>query len=112
MPINCAPLPNTISKTYACINCRLLKTKDQFVDSGCENCKLLNIHSDSVNYEPTNITKNFKGMVFHCNLTPSNYVAKFTKTTPKIAGFYALTMLDEEIEDDYEDDVNSDDEFY
>lgn len=38
-----APVPNALRGIRACKRCGLLKTLDQFINEGCENCPFLDM---------------------------------------------------------------------
>ena len=49
--------PDSLKKLRACINCHLVKTEEQFIKDGCENCK--NKQSETM----SNLTQHFKGVI-------------------------------------------------
>ena len=49
--------PKSLKKLRACTQCRLIKTEEQFLSEGCENCK---IDEKEIS---TYITPHFKGMI-------------------------------------------------
>ena len=105
MGIKTAEFPNSFKKLFACRNCKLVKTREQFAETNCENCA-----QNQANDQKSQITNHFVGLAFHCELGPNNLVAKATNTKMNIAGFYAL-KLESEDEQTGENHFYSEDEF-
>ena len=104
------PIPKEASNSFACLNCKLIKSKEQFVDNGCENCRILNKDTDAHD-DGVRITKKFEGVAFHCQVREDNYVMSMTNPNVRMPGFYAINLF-EKIDDHYEDYGNmSDEEF-
>jgi hypothetical protein len=47
------PVPTSLKELRACVFCRLIKTRKQFADDGCDNCGNVDIEDDT--------SANFKG---------------------------------------------------
>eukprot|EP00891_Asterochloris_glomerata_P007753 jgi/Astpho2/7753/gw1.00116.38.1_t len=59
----------------ACFGCKLVKTQQQFLDNGCENCPYLNMEGDHDRvHDATSV--NFKGMMMQLD-PPGSWVAKW-----------------------------------
>ena len=46
-----ADIPDEMVGIRACLRCMLLKTFEQFIDRGCENCEFLQLEGDSKRVE-------------------------------------------------------------
>jgi transcription elongation factor SPT4 len=125
-----ATTPSSLKGVRACKRCGILKTLDQFIEDGCENCPFLDMvrfqfvshtlwHSvvlsiapyfsdilKADNPERCNIctTAFFEG---HCAVMDprESWVAKWLRTDNFMPGVYAITVtgtLDKDIEEDLE----------
>jgi hypothetical protein len=50
------PVPTSLKELRACVFCKLIKTRKQFSDDGCDNCGAVDVED--------NTSANFKGFVF------------------------------------------------
>lgn len=83
-------------KPKACVNCRILLSKDQFIKSGCPNCSSID-NTDGRNYE-CNTSSYYKGQIIYLN-TKKSWIARWQKNTECINGFYAISVNDELTDD-------------
>ncbi|CAE7356636.1 unnamed protein product, partial [Symbiodinium necroappetens] len=102
-------LPKSSSRLRACLQCRLIMTKEQFLDLGCPNCR------DSLGMQENEArvlactTGSFAG--FFSLVRPGSFASRFTGLERSTPGCYALTVhgslpeldLDEDA-DEYEPD--------
>jgi len=51
--------PRSLKKLRACFSCHLIKTEEQFIDEGCENCGGKWNKTEAIQ----RVTSNFKGMI-------------------------------------------------
>ena len=51
--------PRSLKKLRACFSCHLIKTEEQFIEEGCENCGGKWNKTEAIQ----RITSNFKGMI-------------------------------------------------
>ena len=52
--------PNDLKRLRACIHCHLIKTEEQFKETGCENCNISMLDQDTMF---DNTSANFEGMI-------------------------------------------------
>ena len=83
--------PGGYTKLRACLKCKLVKTEDQWIREGCENC------DDDDNQEDPdkmqmNTTTVFEGLVSLMNPYES-WVAKWNGLDNRVPGCYALDVL-------------------
>eukprot|EP00884_Botryococcus_braunii_P014732 jgi/Botrbrau1/2325/Bobra.39_1s0014.1 len=98
---NAAEVPRDFGKSLcACVPCRLIKTFDQFLDTGCENCPFLMMDGDRERCTDCT-TVNFSGTVAVMDPTAS-WAAKWLHISKFVPGCYALEVqqdLPQHIED-------------
>eukprot|EP00462_Mataza_sp_D1_P000813 CAMPEP_0175095908 /NCGR_PEP_ID=MMETSP0086_2-20121207/4429_1 /TAXON_ID=136419 /ORGANISM="Unknown Unknown, Strain D1" /LENGTH=100 /DNA_ID=CAMNT_0016369233 /DNA_START=12 /DNA_END=314 /DNA_ORIENTATION=- len=83
--IPAAELPDKMQHLRACLQCKLIKTQDQFQDNGCENCP--NFQDLSTFTTPT-----FHGVVMMAKPTKS-WVARWQRQERLVRGLYALQVV-------------------
>lgn len=83
-------VPNGEKHLRACLRCKLLKTFEQFADSGCENCPELDLQNngEKINQHTTSA---FEGVV--AMMQPeASWVARYQRLTTKVPGVYAIAV--------------------
>eukprot|EP00536_Pseudo-nitzschia_multiseries_P015306 jgi/Psemu1/311932/fgenesh1_kg.855_\ len=98
-----ASVPNSIRGIRACKRCGILKTLDQFINEGCENCPFLDMVD---NPERANMCTSafYEGQAALMDPRES-WAAKWIRVDNYLPGVYALSVtgtLDREIEEDLE----------
>merc|ERR1712070_1362971 len=78
--------PNRNTGLRACIQCRLIQTKDQFYQTGCPECKLDMAENEGRVLVCT--TTNFQGYI--ALLRPGAFVSRFNGLEKRTPGLYAL----------------------
>ena len=96
--------PKTMKKLRACIECKLLKTEGEWIESKlvCDNCG--NIREDQ-------LTSNHKGIIAFTEPQYS-WAAKWLNRTDIIPGLYCLHVeeMDEDFDEEYENDIEDEEE--
>ena len=98
-------LPDSSRKWRACMLCSLIKSPDQFVMNGCENCEsLLQLRGDQERtFSCTSPT--FEGLLGQ--LKPSrSWICKWQRTDKFVSGLYAIQVvgqLPQDIQEDLSD---------
>ncbi|KAL0212142.1 hypothetical protein RCL1_005768 [Eukaryota sp. TZLM3-RCL] len=92
-------LPNSEKGLRSCLWCGLVKTEEQFVELGCDNCEFLNMEQDADRVAELT-TNRFQGMVSTMNQT--TWVSTYLGLDKMKAGVYALQILDDLPLDVYE----------
>ena len=88
-----ASTPDNLRSLRACLNCALIKSADQFVEEGCDNCPHLEIQkSTSMMHHCT--TKNFYGTIAMMN-PPKSWVSRFQGIKKLVGGVYAIKVRGE-----------------
>ncbi|KAE9551077.1 hypothetical protein FO519_005714 [Halicephalobus sp. NKZ332] len=84
-------IPTHTSQLRACLVCSLVKTFDQFIKTGCENCEMfLRMRGDSDRVsEATSST--FSGLIGAMD-NESSWVCKWQKINKKVPGCYAISV--------------------
>mmetsp|Transcript_27620 Transcript_27620/g.78149 ORF Transcript_27620/g.78149 Transcript_27620/m.78149 type:complete len:119 (-) Transcript_27620:1891-2247(-) len=99
-----AEVPRCFGKELvACFGCRLIKARDQFRDSGCENCSFLDMQGDMDRvYSCT--TGEFSGIISVMDPAGS-WATKWKHLSKAIPGCYALGIharMDPDLQDQLE----------
>ncbi|KAL0248175.1 hypothetical protein GEMRC1_003411 [Eukaryota sp. GEM-RC1] len=84
-------LPAGTKGLRACLWCGLIKTEDQFIDLGCENCDFLNMEGDPDRVAEVTTTS-YEGIVSVMN--PSTWVSNYLGLERAHPGVYAVHILD------------------
>jgi transcription elongation factor SPT4 len=98
-----ASVPSNLRTVRACKRCGILKTADQFLDDGCENCPFLNMADDNAQVNKCT-TAFFEGQAAIFDPRES-WAAKWLRVDGYLPGVYAITVmgqLDRDIEEDLE----------
>lgn len=82
--------PNRTTGLRACIGCRQIMTKDQFVDYGCPNCKDILGMQGSEGRVVACTSANFQGYI--SLIRPGAFLSRFNGLEHKKPGCYALTV--------------------
>ncbi|CRG99162.1 transcription elongation factor SPT4, putative [Plasmodium relictum] len=82
-----------ILKLRACLSCRLLKTEAEFYQSGCSNCKFLQMTGDRHRIHDCT-SENFNGFMAITNPNKS-WMAQYNDLSKYVPGFYALQVVGE-----------------
>mmetsp|Transcript_2698 Transcript_2698/g.9696 ORF Transcript_2698/g.9696 Transcript_2698/m.9696 type:complete len:102 (-) Transcript_2698:823-1128(-) len=86
-----APAPLSFDKnTRACIDCKLIKTFDQFVNEGCDNCQHLELQNERERVSEFT-TSGYSGMVSVFDGSKS-WVQKWLRLRKLTPGCYALEL--------------------
>lgn len=83
-----AVIPKSYKKLRACRSCRLIKSEDQFLSDGCENCP--NNDYQDMDCLLDNTCSDFQGMIAMMQAKES-WVAKWTGLN-QIPGIYAISV--------------------
>lgn len=98
-----ASVPSALKGVRACMRCGLIKTLDQFLEDGCDNCPFLDMAG---NHERCNLctTAFFEGQVAVMDPGES-WTAKWIRVDLYLPGVYAISItgqFDREIEEELE----------
>lgn len=106
-------VPSAVRSLRACLGCKMIKTTDQFVKYGCENCARLQMQGDRGRVEECTTTS-FEGMAIMTDPAPEgekqSWVARWQGIDQYARGAYAIHVRGELPEDfqgggDYEEDM-------
>ncbi|CAI2349085.1 unnamed protein product [Caenorhabditis sp. 36 PRJEB53466] len=85
-----ASVPADLRNLRACLLCSLIKSVDNFVKEGCENCQELHLKGDEEKvYDCT--SANYDGMISAMS-NDESWVCKWQKMTRKVKGMYAISV--------------------
>uniref|UniRef100_A0A8R1HWL0 Transcription elongation factor SPT4 n=1 Tax=Caenorhabditis japonica TaxID=281687 RepID=A0A8R1HWL0_CAEJA len=86
-----ASVPADLRNLRACLLCSLIKSIENFVKEGCENCEeLLHLKGDEEKvYDCT--SANYDGMIAAMS-NDDSWVCKWQKMTRKVKGMYAISV--------------------
>mmetsp|Transcript_22111 Transcript_22111/g.30763 ORF Transcript_22111/g.30763 Transcript_22111/m.30763 type:complete len:134 (-) Transcript_22111:80-481(-) len=98
-----ASVPDSLRGIRACKRCGILKTLDQFINEGCENCPFLNLED---NHDKCNscTTAFFEGQAAIMDPRES-WTARWIRVDSYLPGVYAISVtgqLDKDVEEDLE----------
>eukprot|EP00804_Cyclotella_cryptica_P016510 CCRYP_004717-RA/>CCRYP_004717-RA protein AED:0.38 eAED:0.38 QI:0/0.66/0.25/1/1/1/4/912/148 len=99
-----ASVPTTLKGVRACMRCGIIKTLDQFLEYGCENCPFLDMAG---NHERCNMctTAFFEGQVAVMDPGES-WTAKWIRVDGYLPGIYAISITGE-FDKDTEEELES-----
>uniref|UniRef100_A0AC34QCA6 Transcription elongation factor SPT4 n=1 Tax=Panagrolaimus sp. JU765 TaxID=591449 RepID=A0AC34QCA6_9BILA len=84
-------IPPHTSQLRACLVCSLVKTYDQFVKNGCENCDIyLHMRNDPDRVSDAT-SQTFSGLIGAMD-NEHSWVCKWQKITRKVPGCYAISV--------------------
>eukprot|EP00568_Trieres_chinensis_P003989 CAMPEP_0183291994 /NCGR_PEP_ID=MMETSP0160_2-20130417/1226_1 /TAXON_ID=2839 ORGANISM="Odontella Sinensis, Strain Grunow 1884" /NCGR_SAMPLE_ID=MMETSP0160_2 /ASSEMBLY_ACC=CAM_ASM_000250 /LENGTH=132 /DNA_ID=CAMNT_0025452887 /DNA_START=43 /DNA_END=438 /DNA_ORIENTATION=+ len=83
-----ARVPSNMRGIRACMRCGILKTLDQFLEEGCENCPFLDMENKSTEYT----TAFFEGQAAVMDPRQS-WVAKWLRVDGYLPGVYAISVV-------------------
>mmetsp|Transcript_25227 Transcript_25227/g.42026 ORF Transcript_25227/g.42026 Transcript_25227/m.42026 type:complete len:123 (-) Transcript_25227:122-490(-) len=92
-----ADVPNEFKALRSCLRCSLIKTFEQFIDRGCENCEFLAMEGDSRKVQECT-TSYFEGAIALVEPRGS-WVAKWQRVSQFYPGMYAIDIAGELPED-------------
>lgn len=98
-----ASVPNSVKGIRACKRCGILKTTQQFMEQGCENCPFLNLADDIVQVNKCT-TAFYEGHTAVMDPRES-WAAKWIRVDAYLPGVYAIQVtgaFDRDIEEDLE----------
>jgi len=82
--------PSGIKTLRACLRCRLIMTKEQFLQHGCPYCKDVLHMQDDEGRVLACTTTNYQGFI--ASIRPGAFVSRFNGLDGRLPGCYALTV--------------------
>lgn len=82
--------PSNTKTLRACIRCRLVMSKEQFVQYGCPSCKDVLHMQDDEGRVLACTSSNFQGFI--TSIRPGAFVSRFNGLEKRLPGCYALTV--------------------
>ncbi|KAL0207677.1 hypothetical protein P9112_012305 [Eukaryota sp. TZLM1-RC] len=92
-------LPKSVKSLKACLWCGLIKTEEQFIDQGCENCTFLHMEGDPDRVAEVTTTS-YEGIVSVMN--NSTWVSNYLGLDKAKPGVYAMHIIDKMPENLYD----------
>eukprot|EP01027_Heterolobosea_sp_BB2_P026216 GEZU01040325.1.p1 GENE.GEZU01040325.1~~GEZU01040325.1.p1 ORF type:complete len:129 (-),score=8.06 GEZU01040325.1:78-410(-) len=83
-------IPSDLRSLRACLSCFLVKTTDQFIKDGCENCTHLDMRNDKARVNECTSTS-FEGLIGMMNPDES-WVARWQGIKRSKKGVYAIAV--------------------
>ena len=99
-----ASVPDDLKHIRACKRCGLLKSVNQFIDHGCENCPFLHMAEEGAQQVNRCTTAFFEGQIAVMDPRDS-WAAKWIRVDAYLPGLYAIVVtgqFDKGIEEDLE----------
>jgi len=82
--------PNGVKTLRACIRCRLIMSKEQFMQFGCPTCKDVLHMQDDEGRVLACTSSNFQGFI--TSIRPGAFVSRFNGLDKRLPGCYALSV--------------------
>mmetsp|Transcript_140695 Transcript_140695/g.437611 ORF Transcript_140695/g.437611 Transcript_140695/m.437611 type:complete len:195 (-) Transcript_140695:86-670(-) len=82
--------PSGIKTLRACIRCRLVMSKEQFLKFGCPSCKDVLSMQDDEGRVLACTSSNFQGFI--TSIRPGAFVSRFNGVDKRLPGCYALSV--------------------
>mmetsp|Transcript_26088 Transcript_26088/g.59393 ORF Transcript_26088/g.59393 Transcript_26088/m.59393 type:complete len:249 (-) Transcript_26088:75-821(-) len=82
--------PNGTNRLRACIRCRLIMTKEQFIQYGCPTCRDVLHMQEEEGRVLACTSSNFQGFI--SSIRPGAFVSRFNGLDKRLPGCYALTV--------------------
>ena len=86
--------PNDMHRLRACVTCNLIKTEKQFIQAGCDNCKMyVTRNYGFVDYT----TPNFEGLIAITD-PKTSWISRHLNLSSCVRGTYALKVRSKAVE--------------
>mmetsp|Transcript_74610 Transcript_74610/g.147804 ORF Transcript_74610/g.147804 Transcript_74610/m.147804 type:complete len:238 (-) Transcript_74610:66-779(-) len=82
--------PNGVKNLRACLRCRLIMTKEQFIQFGCPTCRDVLHMQDDEGRVLACTSSSFQGFI--ASLRPGAFVSRFNGLDKRLPGCYALSV--------------------